>query len=155
MTPKEKEILDMQEPSTRAALLEPEIDRKLRQLTPIVKESQVTKEDGSVDLAPREITKEEYDAYQALRYQRGAAFEEARTAYLMRMAALGKIHVSLMPQIETNHVMPPEPVKEKAERAFMGRFTFSAIKEKFKEIMDSVFKPSFAELVKERNKGKL
>lgn len=115
--------------------------------TPIPKGAQVLREDGSVDLNVREISKEDYDAYQALRYKRGKWFEEVRTNYLMKMAAEGKIHISLMDQIETAHVMPPPLVIERAEKAYQG--TLATIKDKFKALMDSMFKPTHAEIVAE------
>ncbi len=136
-----------QAPSTARALRQSAAERTVHRLSEIPKEAQCVKADGTVDLNVREISKEDHDAYQALRYRRGAAFEEARTAYLKKMAAEGKIHISLMNQIETDHVMPPEPVKERAEKAYMG--TLATIKEKFKNLMDSLFKPTHAEIIAE------
>lgn len=155
MTPAEKKIYDIQSPQTKRLMdiqagRKPEDDPKYADdqwFKAIPKEAQCVKEDGSVDLNVREVSQKEYDDYQALRYRRGKAFEEARTAYLMKAAKEGKIHISLMSQIETNHVMPTEEVKEKAERAYMG--TLATIKEKFKSLMESLFKPSYAEIVAE------
>lgn len=115
--------------------------------TPIPQEAQRLKSDGSVDLGVREISKADYDSYQSLRYQRGAWIEEIRTKYLMKMASMGKIHHSLMGQIETNHVTPAPLVIERAEKAYMG--TLATLKEKFKAFMDDLFKPSHAEIVAE------
>lgn len=149
MTEAEQKIFDIQSPSYKEAMSQSESERRQHRLTPIPKEAQCLKEDGSVDLNIREISQKEYDDYQALRYRRGKAFEEARTAYLMKAAKEGKIHISLMSQIETNHVMPPDPVREKAEKAYMGLFSIAAIKDKFKDIMDSLFKPTHAEIIAE------
>lgn len=149
MTEAEQKIFDMQSLSYKEAMGQSEAERKLHRLSPLPKESQCLKEDGSIDLNVREITQKEYDDYQALRYRRGAAFEEARTAYLMKAASEGKIHPSLMSQIETNHVMPPDVVKERAEKGFLGLFSVTKIKEKFKDIMDSLFKPQHVDIMAE------
>lgn len=140
-------ILSLQSPLVQQALRQTDEERKIAREAPIIKAAQVLKEDGSVDIAPRKITAEEEKAYEDFRMRRGAYFEEARGAYLSKMAKAGKIHHSLLGQIETPHVMPPEEVKERAKRAWLGHFTPKAIKEKFAEIMGKIFKPTHAEIV--------
>lgn len=153
----EKKIYDMQSPQTKRLM---DIQRTRPQsadasykrekaLSPVPEKAQVLKEDGSIDLNVREISQKEYDEFQAFRYRRGKLFEEVRTAYLKKMAAEGKIHVSLMNHIETDHVMPPEPVRERAEKAYMGKL--AGLKEKFKNLMESIFKPTptHAEIISE------
>lgn len=140
----------MQAPSTKAALSQTKEERAAHRAAVISKEAQCVTESGSIDLNVREITEKEYNDYQAFRIRRGAAFEEARTAYLMRAAKEGKIHHSLLDKIETNHVMPPLIIKEKAEEAFLSNPNIvQRVKEKFKKMMDSIFKPQHAEIMAE------
>lgn len=118
----------------------------------IGKEAQVLKEDGSVDLNVRPITKEEAEAYQEFRRKRGAWIEEVRTAYLMKKIEEGKIDPSLpgiKGMIDTPHVSPGIQVRERAVEAFVRGSILQVVKDKFKEIMNSIFKPSHAEIVAE------
>lgn len=145
MTEKEQKIFDMQSPSYKAAMAQSEDERKAHRLSAIVSNAQCLKEDGSVDLNIREISLEQEQAYLQFRRERGPAIEETRTAYLK--ANLHKIHPKLHSSIETPYVIPPAERKERAIKGYMGGFTVKAIKEKFTEIMKSLFKPTHAEVV--------
>ena len=139
MTPKEKKILEMQCESTRRCLERPpELDLTwLRR--PLPKEAQVVKEDGSVDLNVREISEEEYNREQKLRYGRGAQFEDARTNYLM--AKKDKINWQrLGHMITTDHVISSKEKIENAIMAFLKTNVVEKIKSKFKELMRDVKK---------------
>lgn len=127
----------MQAPSTRHALSQSEAERKAHRLAPIPNEAQCIKEDGSVDLNIRMITKEEEKAEQSLRYGRGAVIE--------RVIAEERRAASVEPRPE---------VRERATKAFMGGFTVKAVREQFKKIFGELFKPTHAEIVaQEMKKG--
>ncbi len=146
MTKEERKLYKLQSPETQRAM-DIQAGRKVKEI--VRPPMQCKKPDGSVDLNVREITQKEHDDYLLFRRKRGAIFEEVRTNYLTKMAKEGKIHISLMSQIETNHVMPPDLVTEKAQKAFMGLLSIAGIKERFKSIMETMFKPSHAEVMAE------
>lgn len=155
MSPEEKKIYDIQSPQTKR-MMDMQAGRPLKddaeyfaRPLPNPEDYHCLKEDGSIDLNVRDISPEEYALHKGARLRRGAAFEEVRTAYLMRMKAEGKIHPSLYHMIETEHVMPPDVVRERAAKTWLGGFGLKAIKEKFSEIMGKIFKPTHAEIVAE------
>lgn len=147
MTEKERKILEMQCASTRRVLeRSPDLDLEWFN-RPIPKEAQVVKEDGSVDLNVRVLSKEEADFYNAeygaskiygRKRERGAWFEDARTSYLIAKAKEGKIHPKLLSHIETPHVMPTPIKRERAIDSFMRSKPIQAIKDAFKSIMDGL-----------------
>jgi len=135
MTEKEQKIFDIQCETTKRLLLaqalrSPEEDMdyisKIR-FTPIAIEAQCVKEDGSVDLNIREITTEEYDLHQNMRYKAGQ-----RIAELRREATLSTL---------------TEDKKERATTAFLRKFSLETIKDKFWSILGSLHTPTYAEKV--------
>lgn len=102
----------------------------LIKFTPIVKEAQCVKEDGTVDLNVRELTQTEADFHQGVRGRRGLVIESLRNDK----------HVSTI----------TEERRERATNAFMDRFSLESIKNKFKAMMTGLFKPDYAEIVAEQ-----
>lgn len=162
---REKYLLSIQSEDTKMLLIaqskRSHIDdvlyqkEKAEKLAPY--KAQCLKEDGSIDLNVRPITKKEADDYLEFRRKRGEWIEETRTAYLMKKYDEGKLDKRLLEHIETPRVIPGPILKEKSEKAFLRGSTLLAVKEKFKEIMASIFKPTHAEIVAEemrRRNGK-
>lgn len=100
--------------------------------TPIAMEAQCLKEDGTVDLNVRELGHEEAQFHEGVRRRAGSTLEQIR----------GDKAVSTLTQEK----------RERATNAFMERFSMDAIKNKFKAMMRSVFKPSYAEIVAQQMK---
>jgi len=89
----------------------------LIKLTPIAKEAQRLKEDGTVDLNVREISTDEFSLHDKARRER-----------------MGKMQV-------TRELLSWELSEEKRERAihaFMAKFSMATIKDRFKAIMEQV-----------------
>lgn len=136
MTEEQQKIFDIQCESTKALMLaqmsRPEEDdylyiAKLRS-TPIVKEAQCLKEDGTVDLNVRFVSQAEETLHKDARYKRGEIIARGREA------------------------TEPTITEEKRERgaaAFMRAFSVDALKHKFKMVMKDLFKPSHAEIMAE------
>lgn len=123
-----EQILAMQAPSTRAALSQCDEERIAHRLSPILKEAQRIKEDGTVDLNIRAITQQEAEAYSSLRCARGEWIAESRKEEVKTLT---------------------EGKKNKAVNAFMTLRTLEMVKDKFKELMGQIFKPQHAEIVAE------
>lgn len=141
-------ILNLQSPSTRAAMTLSSEDRAKSTALFSGAEAQCKKEDGSVDLGKiRELSKEEFEFYESVRRHAGARFEDARTNYLMANMEKGKVNPNLLTQIETNHVKPTEEARGRAELAFMGKL--KSITQRFKEMVGQMFKPQHADVVAE------
>lgn len=150
MSPEEQKLFDIQSPSYKAAMSQSQAERELHRISAVPKEAQCVKEDGSVDLNVRAITAAEaefYDGDFGVRRKQGARFEEARIAYLSKAISEGKVHESLRKQLETPHVMPNEETRQRAIDAWMGNRTVAKLKERFKAMMDVLFKPQHAEIV--------
>lgn len=117
----QKEILEIQAPSTRMALERPvELDlewfnRKLP------KEAQVLKEDGSIDLNVRSFSKTELAVEESIREKRGG-------------------WISQYFQTEDNAQTLTEEKKNTAIESFMKTRTVDWIKDKFKSLMADVKK---------------
>lgn len=130
----EKKILDIQCASTRAALLQSDEERALFHLKPIPKESQVRDEQGNIFLNERPITYEEAKVYQHMRYKAGERLAEIRKDTIGR------------PLIDEENL---NTRKKSAIDAFMDKFSGVTLKEKFKNLMSSIFEPSHAEIMAE------
>jgi len=136
MTEREKKIFDMQQPSTKAALLrQSERDPKddWAYISRPIPESYLAVPDAKTKdelVACRPITYQESKVYKKLRYNRGEYLAEMRK--------------------EGDASSVGEEKKKSAIEAFMDIFSPSAIKAKFAEIMKEIKKPmSYAEMVAE------
>lgn len=127
-----EKILEMQAPSTKRALLQSEEERRAFHLTPIPKESQVRDENGEVFLNHRALSYEETVVYSRMRYEAGERIHEMREDKTVR--------------IDDAEL---KEKKQKAVSAFMDKFSVSAIRDKFKKLIESAFKPSHAEIMSE------
>lgn len=127
--------LDMQAPSTRAALLQSEADRVMHRLSPLPSEAQRLKEDGSVDLNVRPITAEEEIAYNGMRRRRGSWIETL-----------------FSPEHKTIKVEATRDAKDRAVHAYMAGSTLKAIKDRFERLMRSMFEPAHTEVISEQIK---
>lgn len=138
-----EEIISKQDSSTRALMLaqnaraiddDNDYISKIK-LTPIIKDAQCVKEDGSVDLNVRPI----YD-------ENGEELPEIKLAHEARSRSGQRLH-------EIRRDKPIRTItdekKERASNAFMERFTLDAIKERFKKLMKDMFKPTHAEIMAE------
>lgn len=130
----DKKILDIQCASTRTALLQSDEERALFHSLPIPKESQVRDEEGNIFLNERPITYEEAKVYQHMRYEAGERLAE------MRKDTIGR---PLIDEATLN------TRKKSAIDAFMDKFSGTTLKEKFKNLMSSIFEPSHAEIMAE------
>lgn len=135
MNEKEQKIFDMQCESTKALLIAQSLRpieeddlyfNKIR-FTKIDQKAQCLKEDGTVDLNVRPLSQGEADSYNELRRLRGRFMHK-------EFAKVSSITVEK---------------REKAQSAFMRTFSLATLKDKFKEIMGHVFKPSYAEIMAE------
>ena len=126
----DKKILDLQQPSTRACLERPveKDDEWLSRIIP--KEAQVVKEDGSVDLNVRIMTAGEVAMEEGVRRKRGSWIAGIRG--------------------ESDMLSVSEHRKLTAIDAFLNKFSFERIKDKFKALMGDVAKPkSYVEVMAE------
>lgn len=146
MTEKERQILEMQAPSTRKCLERPpELDLVwLRREIP--KESQILKEDGSVNINVRtmygadgQLLPDVVAANKARDFA-GQEFESGRATYLKAKLAAGNAHKKLADQLDTEHVMPSSEKRERAIEAFMKSRTLESIKSAFKALFEGAMK---------------
>ena len=138
-----QEIIDKQCESTKKLMLAQnarpmEDDSEyisLIRFTPIAKEAQCLKEDGTVDLNVRELSQQEADFHNGVRQKRGSIISELRRDKPVSTLTDGK--------------------RERAQSAFMRTFSLAALKERFKKIMGDVFKPTYAEMMAEAMRKKM
>lgn len=138
MTDREKLIFDMQEPSTKAALLRqkerPKEDDWLWITRPIPESYLAVPDAKNLNelVACRPITHQEAKVESTIRRLRGARIAQKR--------------------MEGEVSSVTEEKKEKAVNAFMDIFSLDVVKVKFKEMMGKAFTPSYAEIVAEEMK---
>lgn len=138
MTEQERKIYDIQTPATKY-LMDQQRKRSPEEdsawwARAIPKEAQVRDEEGNVFINARSLHFEEVRVYDKMRREAGGRIAEMRA---------DKVERPLPEQWEL------ATRKNKAIDAFMGIFSVEVIKNKFKEIMGSLFKPSHAEMVAE------
>lgn len=133
----EQKTIDIQGPSTKELMLaqneRPLEDdflhiAKIRE-TPITKDAQCLKEDGSVDLNVREFTQKELVIEEKIRQERGEI--------------IGK----LRPEATASTLT--EEKRERGSSAFMRALSVDALRHKFKMVMEGLFKPTHAEIMAE------
>lgn len=97
--------------------------------TPIKKEAQVLKKDGSVDINARPLTLEEAKNHNSFRRERGAIIQALRA--------------------DSTPSTLTEEKKERAQDAFMRTFSLASLKEKFKTMLAHLHKPTPEEIMAE------
>ncbi len=142
MTKEEQKIFDIQCESTKKLMIaqrnrplseDSEYWSKIR-FTPIAKEAQCVKEDGTVDLNVREITPEQEAFELAIRKKRGE--------YLSKIREEKPINTLT------------DEKRERATMAWLSGSPLAAIKKRFKDLMQGLFRPSYAEHVAEEMRKK-
>lgn len=136
MTPEQKKIYDIQCASTKM-LMDLQAKRDPNDdlawwMRPIPKEAQVLDEEGNVFINARSLGYSEVSTYNRMRYNAGERLAEMRE---------DKVARAFPDEVELSKR------KNSAVNAFMDIFSVDVIKERFKKMMDNMFKPSHAELV--------